>query len=116
MPVLFVDDDNDLLEILKDHIEKLGVTVHTATNGIEALKILELYKVRLVISDIQMPKMDGIELLKVVRSLDKNIPFFLMSSSPKYNESSVTKQGATGYFSKLNFDITTFIEIVNRFT
>lgn len=67
--VLLVDDDPDLLEAYRDTIAMLPSQpeVHTASSGARALAMLEKDEYRLLVSDLKMPKMDGLQLLSVVR-------------------------------------------------
>ena len=68
--VLLCDDEISVTNFLKNSIpwESLGIeTVHTASNGEEALRLFEQHTIHLLISDIRMPRMDGIELLNIVR-------------------------------------------------
>lgn len=67
MKALVVDDDPVTLALLRDSLKYLGYEVHTATNGFDALKLLDREKCRLVISDWIMPEMDGIALCKAIR-------------------------------------------------
>lgn len=66
--VLLVDDDKRILESFGRHLYGHGFSVLTANNGLEALKILETHTPDLVISDVRMPQMDGIELMKKIPS------------------------------------------------
>ena len=68
MKVLIVDDDQASLEFMTDSVEVLGHCAITASNGVEGLKAYREFNPRLVISDIRMPEMDGLELLKNIRS------------------------------------------------
>lgn len=65
--LLIVDDEEEIREALSRHFRFLGYEVMTASNGVEALEILAQEIVSIVISDIMMPIMDGVELLRVVR-------------------------------------------------
>lgn len=67
--VLLVDDDPDLLEVYRETIAMLPSQpeVHTAASGARALAMLEKDSYRLIVSDLKMPKMDGLQLLSVVR-------------------------------------------------
>jgi CheY-like chemotaxis protein len=67
--VLLVDDDPDLLEVYRETIAMLPSQpeVHTASSGARALAMLEKDEYRLIVSDLKMPKMDGLQLLSVVR-------------------------------------------------
>ena len=65
--LLIVDDEIDICEMLSRHFRYLGYDVETASNGIEALEKLATKNTQIVISDIKMPQMDGIKLLRAVR-------------------------------------------------
>jgi CheY-like chemotaxis protein len=67
--VLLVDDDPDLLEVYRETIAMLPSQpeIHTASSGARALAMLETDSYRLIVSDLKMPKMDGLQLLSVVR-------------------------------------------------
>lgn len=79
--LLVVEDTTDMLEFLAKNLGN-AYTIHTATNGKEALECLETTTVDLIISDIVMPHMDGFELLKAIRSDNMlcHIPFILLSA------------------------------------
>lgn len=65
--LLIVDDETSIRSLLKEHLSKLNFDILTAENGEDALRKLEEHKVDIIISDIIMPCMDGVELVKRVR-------------------------------------------------
>jgi len=65
--LLIVDDEDEIRDLLRRHFCYLGYEVDTAGDGIEALEKLAQSKTDIVISDIVMPRMDGIELLRTIR-------------------------------------------------
>lgn len=65
--ILVVDDDAEVREMLSRHFRFSGYEVHLAENGVEALQILPRHRIQVVVSDVQMPEMDGVELLRQVR-------------------------------------------------
>ncbi len=65
--VLVVDDDADTREVLKDRLDSLGYQVLTAASGREALEVLERHNPQLVLLDIEMPDMSGLQVLKQIR-------------------------------------------------
>lgn len=67
MNILLVEDDSDIRKIMVKFIKHLGHMVHESENGIDALEVLEEKKVHLIISDIVMPGMGGIDLLKKIK-------------------------------------------------
>ncbi|CUU08361.1 Signal transduction histidine kinase, nitrogen specific [Candidatus Kryptobacter tengchongensis] len=83
MKILIVDDVSESLELLKEVFETMGHAVLTASNGIEALKILEQEKVDAIISDVLMPKMDGFQLCREVKKIEffKNVPFIFYTAN-----------------------------------
>jgi len=68
MKILIVDDEKEIRKMLKRHYTFKGFHVETANNGVHALEILDSQRIDIVISDIMMPEMDGIELLRNIRS------------------------------------------------
>jgi putative two-component system response regulator len=70
MHVLIADDDSTMLSLLECALVEYGYTVHSARNGLEALGILRRGECRLVITDWVMPRMDGLELCRAIRSGD----------------------------------------------
>ena len=80
--VLIVEDSPAMAGTLKDNIAQAGYEVHVAHNGFEALRDLEALQPDLVISDINMPKLDGLKLIMGIRNRleTRDIPFILLSS------------------------------------
>jgi len=78
--VLVVEDDVSLCEALSDTLELAGLRVITAVNGLEALERLLRYEARLVISDVQMEKMDGLTLLERLKASHADLPVLLMTA------------------------------------
>jgi DNA-binding NtrC family response regulator len=66
--ILVVDDDQDIREVLRDRLESLGYEVLTASNGKDALESINKQSPQMVLLDIEMPEMNGLEVLKEVRS------------------------------------------------
>lgn len=80
MNILLVDDEAEILEILKDFLELKEHTVTTAVNGREALElVLAENDFDIAFSDIKMPEMDGLTFLEKVRSNNVNLPVILVS-------------------------------------
>jgi EAL domain-containing protein (putative c-di-GMP-specific phosphodiesterase class I) len=80
--ILVVDDERLLLETAARILRGSGYEVHTAIHGREAIEILEQGTFEAVVSDIKMPEMDGIQLLRAVRERDPDVPVVLMTASP----------------------------------
>jgi two-component system alkaline phosphatase synthesis response regulator PhoP len=101
--ILLVDDDLDILEFLKYNLEKEGYTISTATNGQIALDVFQKNKPVLVIMDVMMPVMDGIEACYAIRkmtSFPQPIIAFLTSRAEDYSQVAGFEAGADDYISK----------------
>ena len=72
MKVLVIDDERAILEMLELSLSSEGYDVLTAENGEKALEIFEQQGPRLVLTDIKMPGIDGIEVLKRIKAMDEN--------------------------------------------
>src|SRR5258706_8715952 len=80
--VLVVDDERLLLETAARVLRNAGYLVSMAGNGVEALALIAQTPFDAIISDIRMPEMGGIELLRAVRERDADVPVVLMTASP----------------------------------
>jgi DNA-binding NtrC family response regulator len=78
--ILVVDDEESMCQYLSILLKKEGYEVLTVNSGQEALKVFESHPLDLVMTDIQMPKMDGIQLLKGIKGMDPNIPVIIMTA------------------------------------
>ncbi len=78
--VLIVEDNRLNRELLEILLKKLGVKVYTATNGLEGLDILKKHDVDLIISDLEMPQIDGREFAASVKKILPNIPIIAFSA------------------------------------
>jgi len=78
--VLYIDDEETLLEIAKVYLERTHeFTITTALSGSEGLELLKTREFQAIVADYQMPEMNGIEFLKLVRATDKLIPFIIFT-------------------------------------
>jgi CheY-like chemotaxis protein len=84
--ILVVDDFEDVRESLAEVLEDSGNQVITAANGLEAMDAIKHQQINLVISDILMPEMDGLELITETRKLFPDMKFILISGGSRYNE------------------------------
>ncbi len=101
--VLVVDDESDILEFLKYNLEKEGFVVATAENGKEALEIAYKVKPQLIILDIMMPEMDGVEVCRQLRSdkvFDQTIISFLTARDEDYSQIAALDVGGDDYITK----------------
>jgi CheY-like chemotaxis protein len=97
--VLCVDDDQSLLHLYLDELSEEGYKVILARDGKEALTKFEKEKPAVVIMDIRMPAMDGIEALTAMMGKDRQVPVILNTAYPQYRENFMT-WGAEAYVIK----------------
>lgn len=101
--VLVVDDDQVSHQILRILLRREDHDVFSATNGLEAIESLQIQEVDLVITDINMPEMDGLEFLRWLRNDEKyhNIPVIILTASGQLNlVETANEQGATGFITQ----------------
>jgi CheY-like chemotaxis protein len=77
--ILLVDDNPDGLLVRRSLLEELGYSVQIAVNGEEGLKLFEIDRFDVVVTDFRMPLMDGKELIRRIRTLDPNARIILLS-------------------------------------
>ena len=97
--VLIVDDDDDILEMLKLSLSEYVPVILTANDGETALKAFQEYKPELVITDIRMPVMDGIALIENIRKDDKSTIIAISGVDPDGLEKAMAL-GANATFQK----------------
>ena len=113
---LLVDDDVHFLRFLRHLLEKNGVTCLEACHGLKGLEVLEAEKVDFILSDIDMPEMDGYGFLAAVRSQPQLVvlPFILLTGRPAYSGLlSGLRHGADSYLPK-PFDEQTILETITN--
>ncbi len=101
--ILLVDDEPDILEFLGYNLKKEGFEVHTAQNGEEALNIAKKILPQLIILDVMMPEMDGIETceeLKKIPELNNTIITFLSARGEDYTQIAGFEAGADDFVTK----------------
>ena len=99
--ILLVDDDASLRRIVEHTLSAQGHTVHSAGNAAEALRLFKTEPVDLVISDIRMPDMDGIELLRQIKRLDENAVVVMITAFSSVETAvEAMKAGAFDYVTK----------------
>jgi DNA-binding response OmpR family regulator len=110
--ILCVDDDLSLLQLYKDELSEEGYKVILAKNAKEAFAKFNKDKPQVVIMDIRMPVMDGIEVLTAMLGKDRQIPVILNTAYPQYRENFMT-WGAEAYVIKSS-DITEIKEKIRK--
>jgi two-component system, OmpR family, alkaline phosphatase synthesis response regulator PhoP len=101
--VMVVDDDPDILELLEYNLQKEGYDVRTAPDGRKALEIGRVFLPELVVLDIMMPHVDGIEAgrqLRAIPELRQTYILYLTARSEEYSEVAAFEVGADDYITK----------------
>lgn len=101
--ILVVDDESDIIEFISYNLKKEGYEVFTASNGKEALPIAKKNKPDLILLDVMMPVMDGIETCKQIKAdpdFAKTFVVFLTARAEEYSEIEGFNVGADDYIAK----------------
>jgi EAL domain-containing protein (putative c-di-GMP-specific phosphodiesterase class I)/ActR/RegA family two-component response regulator len=99
--LLLVDDDPAVLRAYGSVLARHGATVETASNGTEAVERVKAGSFDVIVSDISMPRMTGIEFLKAVRASDLDVPVILMTGAPGIESAMrAVEYGAFRYLAK----------------
>jgi len=99
--ILVVDDEPYMTEMLQSFFEMNNYVCFTASDGIEALEVLKTEKIDIVITDMKMPEMDGLDLLKEVKKNYQGTSAVIMTGfSEEYTTSEALNSGADGYITK----------------
>ncbi|MBC8434019.1 MAG: response regulator [Desulfobacterales bacterium] len=110
--VLVIDDNEVILEMLAAALTRFGFNIVTAADGLEGIKKFDQGSFNLVITDISMPKLDGIGVARHIRSSEKrSTPVIAISGTPWIFKDGVFDAG----FSK-PFSITDIVDTVNNLT
>lgn len=112
--ILIIEDEVHIAEALKINLTLKNFEVKIGKNGVEGIEIWELWRPSLIVLDLMMPKLDGIEVIKRVRRLDEKVPIIILSAK----DSSVDKvqcleMGVDDYLSK-PFNLDEFLLRVER--
>jgi len=99
--ILVVDDEPNLRRVLSAQLERDGYDVHTAEDGEQALTILKEHHIDLVITDLRMPRIDGMELLRRTQKMDADLPVVMITAHGTVdNAVEALKTGAFDYLTK----------------
>ncbi len=99
--ILVVDDEESMCQYLSILLQKEGYEVTTVNSGLQALQVFENSPIDLVMTDIQMPKMDGIQLLKGIKSMDPTTPVIIMTAyASEQSAIDAVNLGAFSYMQK----------------
>lgn len=109
--ILVVDDDPNLLDLLMDTLNTIGYRAEGVSNGVEALSRIKKEQFQMVISDIKMPEMDGVQLLKKIRELVPSMPVLFISG---YAEPELIGRASPDGFLAKPFRINLLEELIEK--
>jgi DNA-binding response OmpR family regulator len=111
--ILIVDDEENIRFLYKEELEDEGFVVELAKNGEEALEKLSLFRPDLITLDIKMPGIGGIEALRRIREVERNLPIILCSAYGDYKQD-LTTWASDAYVVK-SADLTELKSTIRRF-
>ncbi len=99
--VLVVDDEPDAVELLQEFLTAKGYDVLTASDGEEALRQVKEHRPHLILLDVRMPKLNGMEVLKRVREIDHEVGVIMVTAvNEEETGREALKMGAFDYITK----------------
>lgn len=117
MKILIVDDEQAIVKMYQEALTSAGYEVVAAAAGPEALEILKKDKVDLVLLDIIMPKLNGLDVLKTIKETPetKDVPVILLTNLPEENAGDKAKElGGAGYLVKAQTEPRQLVEEVKK--
>lgn len=84
--ILVVEDDKNLRKLITTYLQRNKYNIYEATNGEEALNVLDQSYIDLIVSDIMMPKMDGYELIKSLREAKYDVPILIITAKSEIED------------------------------
>jgi two-component system phosphate regulon response regulator PhoB len=115
--ILLVEDDRFLRRACEASLRQRGLTVTTAADGEEGLRLARSERPDLILLDMLMPKLSGLEVLRALRgdAETRNVPVLILSNSSREQDiAEVTTLGVSGYFVKSNLSLQELGELVGR--
>ena len=86
MNILVCDDDHAIVDAIEIYLSQEGYRVLKAYDGLEAIKMLQEHEIHLILIDIMMPKMNGLEVLKTIRDKKNLIPILMLTAKAEIDD------------------------------
>ena len=115
MNILIVDDEEEVLKMLKRHLELEGYDVTTTPDPVEAVEMMKENLFNMVVSDIRMPGLSGVELLRELRAVNPLVNIIIITgySNMSYVVDCLAS-GAVDYFTKPIRDMDLFLQVIGQ--
>ena len=115
MNILIVDDEEEVLKMLKRHLELEGYDVTTTPDPVEAVEMMKENLFNMVVSDIRMPVLSGVELLRELRAVNPLVNIIIITgySNMSYVVDCLAS-GAVDYFTKPIRDMDLFLQVIGQ--
>lgn len=111
--ILIIDDDRDICEYMKTLLEATGYSVETLSDPTQAEETIRADEYHLLIVDLMMPKMDGIELIKGIRKIDSDVAIIVFTGYPSVETAVDALKLSVSDYIKKPFDVDDFREKVS---
>ena len=112
--VLVIDDDEDICLVLKEFLTREGYRVTTVTKPSEALPEIKEGRHQVVLLDVRMPEVDGVELLRQVRAVDSDICVIIMTAYPSVESAVDTMKADAFDYLRKPFDLEQLRNVIQR--
>ena len=101
LKLLFIDDEKDYLDICRKYFTMKNIQVFTALNGLDGLALAKTEKPDLIVLDVRMPGLDGIKVLKELRSFDQHVKVIILSGfGTNHNVLEASKLAVSDFLNK----------------
>ncbi len=99
--ILVVDDNEDFRMLMREVLQEKGYAVHEAGDGTEALRVMEETEIDMAIVDLDMPRMNGLELTAKVKEEDPNFPILIVTAYASfYSPADILASGVDAFLQK----------------
>lgn len=112
--ILIVDDDKDLVRSLTRVIEKDGYEVKTALNGLEAYELVKLPECKCMLLDINMPKINGAELLMLMQADGLKVPTIVMAGFDDFDEKEMMEFESVVHYMHKPFETQELLDTIKK--
>ena len=112
--ILVVDDEVNIVEVLRNVLVKEGYRVETASNGVEAFEHLQAPDCKCMLLDMNMPKINGAELLMLMQAEDIKVPTIVMAAFADFDEEELKQFSNVVRFLSKPFDVTELLAVIEE--